>query len=98
MRVDGLSTDPRMLSEVIAMLILRGGSDTLTFSPDEQEQLRRVFPNGFALVAYGEYDDAALSLRLLGRESEALIELIHGELQRGRTDALERLFEERKGD
>ena len=95
MRSFGLGTDPSILSELIAMLLLRGDTDELTFTGEEHAQLRRAFPNGFALIAYGDADDAsnALHLKILGAESKATVEDIYAELTEDKLDLLQRLFE-----
>lgn len=87
----GPDTDPSLLSELIALLILRGEQDNLTFTLDEQARLRRGFPDGFALVAFGT-EEGSIGVRLMGREAAALVDLIHSELEAGSTDTLARLF------
>lgn len=92
MRMSGGGADPHMLSEMLAMVILRGSSDTLSFTAEQQDELRRAFPGGFALVAYGEPATRSLSLKLMGREAMAMIERIHEEMEAGSLGTLERLF------
>jgi hypothetical protein len=91
MRVSSTSADSSILSELLALTILRGASDSLTFTLEEQHQLRRLFPDGFALLAYGD-ESGTMGMRLVGGESKGLVEQIHDEIGQGQLDTLHRLF------
>lgn len=88
-----VGTDPRLLSDVVAMLILQGPSDTVTFAADRQAELRRAFPDGFGLAGFQDEASGMISVRLLGSEAMALLHRVYDEFQDGKTDTLERLFE-----
>jgi len=89
---DTIGGDPSLVTEIVAMLMLRSGQDTLTFTAADFEELRRVFPDGHALLAYGDDHNRTVSIKLLGYESRPLVDAIYDELEDGRTDLLERLF------
>lgn len=88
----GAGPDADLLSELLAMLILRGPSDAVTFDEEECAGLRRAFPKGFALLVIGGHDRASVSMRLVGSESEELVRAAYADLADGRLDALRKLF------